>query len=514
MANQRIAMRKVKRLFQLHSQGVSRRKISVQLDLSRNTVNKYIDFFESYRLNAHEVAQMSVEELQALFVSGQSPKSERLQTLERYFPYFDRELKKTGVTRHLLWEEYIARHPDGFMLTQFKYWYRRWCEQLSPVMHFVHKAGDKLFVDYTGKKLPLVDEHTGEVREVEVFVAVLGSSQMTYAEASESQKKEDFISSIENALWFYGGVPQGIVTDNLKAAVTQSSRYEPTLNETFADFAEHYQTTILPTRAYKPRDKAIVENTVRIVYSRVFAKVRHTIFHSLEALNATIAELLVAHNQTSFRGRDYSRASLFAELEKEQLHSLPPQRFAMKSYYQGTVHKNGHIYLGKDKHYYSVPFTYIGRKVRIISSPSSVEVYHNQMRIALHPRKRQPYGYTTLEEHMPAHHRFVKEWSSEKFITWAASVGKECEQYIGKILDKKQHPEQSYKSCLGVLQLEKKVGKERLNNACKRALDYQAYNYKMILRILEKGWDSVEDTPEEAPEVPPHQNIRGSNYYK
>ena len=271
MANQRIAMRKVKRLFQLHSQGVSRRKISVQLDLSRNTVNKYIDFFESYRLSAYEVAQMSVEELQALFVSGQSPKSERLQTLERYFPYFDKELKKTGVTRHLLWEEYTARHPDGFMLTQFKYWYGRWCEQLSPVMHFEHKAGDKLFVDYTGKKLPLVDEHTGEVREVGVFVAVLGSSQMTYAEASESQKKEDFIASIENELWFYKGVPQGIVTDNLKAAVTQSSRYEPTLNETFADFAEHYQTTILPTRAYKPRDKAIVENTVRIVYSRVFA---------------------------------------------------------------------------------------------------------------------------------------------------------------------------------------------------------------------------------------------------
>ncbi|MEK6482505.1 IS21 family transposase, partial [Catalinimonas sp. 4WD22] len=193
-------------------------------------------------------------------------------------------------------------------------WIREWCKQLSPVMHFEHKAGDKLFVDYTGKKLHIVDEHSGEVEEVEVFVSVLGSSQMTYVEASNSQKKEDFISSIENALWFYGGVPSAIVTDNLKAAVTQSSRYEPTLNETFADFAEHYEATILPTRAYKPRDKAIVENTVRIIYNRVFAKVRNTTFHSLDTLNATIVELLVAHNQMSFRGRDYRAASARVKL--------------------------------------------------------------------------------------------------------------------------------------------------------------------------------------------------------
>ncbi|WPP50996.1 IS21 family transposase [Catalinimonas niigatensis] len=514
MANQRIEMRKIKRLFKLYTEGVSKRTISVQLGLSRNTVSKYIDFFGSYQLTAYEVEEMSVEELQTLFLSGQKPKSKRLLTLERYFPYFDRELKKTGVTQHLLWEEYIARHPDGFMLTQFKYWYREWCKQLAPVMHFDHKAGDKLFVDYTGKKLHWVDEYSGEVNEVEVFVSVLGSSQMTYVEASNSQKKEDFISSIENALWFYGGVPRGIVTDNLKSAVTQSSRYEPTLNETFADFAEHYETTILPTRAYKPRDKAIVENTVRIIYNRVFAKIRNTIFYSLTALNQAITELLITHNQMSFRGRDYSRASLFTEVEKDQLRSLPTQRFAMKTYYQGTVHKNGHIYLGKDKHYYSVPFTYIGKKVRIIASQSTVEVYHNQIRIALHRRQGKKYGYTTLEEHMPSSHRFVKKWSSEKFITWAASIGEDCQCYIVKILDTKQHPEQSHKSCLGVLQLEKKVGKERLNNACKRALDYQAYNYKIILRILEKGWDSVEDTSENPPELPPHQNIRGGSYYK
>ncbi len=514
MANKQIGMRKIKKLFKLYTEGVSKRKISSGLNISRNTVTKYIDFFKAYKLTYYEVSAMTLEELHTLFLAGKKQKSSKLKTLESYFPYFDKELKKTGVTQLLLWEEYKEKHPDGFMLSQFYYWYREWRKELSPVMHFTHKSGDKLFIDFTGKKLTIVDEHTGELQDLEVFVCVLVSSQLTYAEACESQRKEDFIRCIENALWFYEGVPRALVTDNLKAAVKKSHRYEPSVNDTFADFADHYETTVLPTRAYKPRDKAIVENAVRIIYTRVFAPLRHQTFHNRSSLNTAILELLEQHNRMSFRGRSYSRRSLFEEIEKQTLKPLPLKRYELKSYANGTVHKNSHIYLNKDKHYYSVPFNHVGKKVRIIYSETSVEIYHKHQRIAVHPRNKKKYGYTTNKEHMASYHQFVSEWSPEKFINWSANIGADCRAYIIKILDKKQHPEQSYKSCLGILHLAKKVGNERLNNACKRALDYQAYNYKMIQRILEKGWDTITEENLEDIDIPSHNNTRGKNYYK
>jgi transposase len=514
MANNQIEMRKIKQLFKLYTEGVSKRQISSQLGIARNTVAKYIAFFERYKLTNYEVSAMTLRELDSLFKSGQKKKSSQQKTLEHYFPYFDLELRKTGVTKQLLWEEYISKHPAGFKLTQFRYLYREWCKEVSPVMNFTHKAGDKLFIDFTGKKLTIVDEHTGEIQELEVFVCVLGSSQFTYVEACESQKKEDFIRCIENSLWYYGGVPKALVTDSLRAAVTKSSRYEPLVNETFADFAEYYQTAVLPTRAYKPRDKAIVENAVRIIYTRVFAPLRNQTFHSKSALNKAILILLQQHNKMPFRGRDYSRHSLFEEVEKHTLGALPIKRYELKQYAKGTVHKNSHIYLNKDKHYYSVPYKNIGSKVKIIYSDSLIEIYHKHTCIALHPRNKKKYGYTTTKEHMPSHHRFVSEWSPEKFITWAAVIGPECQAYIIKILDKKQHPEQSYKSCLGILHLTKKVGNVRLNNACRRALDYGAYNYNMIQRILDKGWDAIQEPAAEDIQVPNHANIRGGDYYK
>lgn len=514
MANKQIDMRKVKTLFKLYSQGVSKRQISTQLSISRNTVSKYIAFFKAFKLTAYEVSALSVEELHKLFVSKTKIKSEQLKTLEQYFPYFDKEIKKTGVTQYLLWEEYKEKHPDGYMFSQFRHWYLEWRKEISPVMHFNHKAGDKLFIDFTGKKLTIVDKYTGELQDLEVFVCVLGASQYTYVEACESQKKEDFIRCIENALWFYGGVPRALVTDNLKAAVTKSSRYEPKINEAFSGFADYYETTILPTRAYRPRDKAIVENAVRTIYTRVFAKLRKETFHSKKAINTRILELIEQHNNMSFRGREYTRASLFQELETSELKALPVKRYDLKHYANGTVHKNSHIYFNKDKHYYSVPYKYIGKKIRIVYSDSSVEVYYKYNRIALHSRHRKKYAYSTNKEHMPSHHSFVSDWNPDKFINWSGNIGSDCQSYIIKILDKKQHPEQSYKSCIGILQLARKVGNTRLNNACKRALDYGAYNYNIIVSILEKGWDVIEDTPQEQEEVPPHKNIRGNQYYK
>lgn len=514
MANNQIEMRKIKKIFKLHTEGVSKRKISSQLSISRNTVTKYIAFFKQYKLTYYEVTAMSLEELHRLFHSKEKHKNKRLLTLEQYFPYFDKELRKTGVTQQLLWEEYKEKHPDGLMLSQFCYWYSEWRKEVSPVMHFTHEPGDKLFIDYTGKKLTIVDEHTGELQDLEVYVCVLGNSHYTYVEASESQKKEDFIRCTENALWFYGGVPKALVPDNLRAAVTKSSRYEPKVNETFADFAEHYGTAVLPTRAYKPRDKAIVENAVRIIYTRVFAKLRKETFHSISAINTRIIELLKLHNDMSFRGRDYTRASLFKEIEQSSLNTLPAKRYELKQYANGTVHKNGHIYLNKDKHYYSVPYKHLGKKIRIIYSENLVEIYYKYHQIAVHIRNKKKYGYTTDKEHMSSYHRFVSDWNPDKFINWSANIGGDCNEYIIKILDKKQHPEQSYKSCIGILQLAKKVGNTRLNNACKRGLDYGAYNYNIIVRILEKGWDAIENVPVENEELPMHKNIRGREYYK
>ena len=514
MANKQIDMRKTKQIFKLYCSGTSMRGISLQLGLARNTVTKYIEFFKRYHFTPYEVGEMTLEELHKIFTADQKPKSQQLITLESYFPYFDKELKRTGVTQRLLWEEYYDKHPDGFKLSQFKYWYHQWRKEVSPVMHFDHKAGDKLFIDFTGKKLTIIDRHTGEIQELEVFICILGSSQYTYVEACASQKREEFVRCTENALWFYGGVPKALVPDNLKSAVTKSSRYEPKVNETFADFAEHYQTAILPTRSYKPRDKAIVENAVRIIYTRVFAPLRNDIFHSIKDINKAIQGLLEKHNAMSFRGREYSRYSLFKEVELQELRPLPLKRYEIKSYAKGTVHKNSHIYLGKDKHYYSVPYKHIGKQVKIIYSDSFIEVYHKYERLAAHTRQRQKYGYTTVAEHMPSHHRFVSEWSSEKFIAWAERIGENCKRYIMGILEKKQHPEQSYKSCLGILHLTKKVGDQRLENACKRALDYDAYSYSMIERILKNGWDSIEEEPYENTDVPDHENIRGGNYYK
>ncbi|MDE3145103.1 MAG: IS21 family transposase, partial [Bacteroidota bacterium] len=412
-------------------------------------------------------------------------------------------------------EEYKRNHPDGLGLSQFKHYYAQWKSQVNPTMHMEHKAGDKLYVDFAGDKLSIIDQQTGEIKQVEVFVAILGASQLTYVEAVMTQAKEDFIAACENALHYCGGVPAAIVPDNLKSAVTKSSKYEPTLNETFADFAEHYSTTILPARAYRPRDKALVENAVRIIYSRIYVKIKKGLYHSLEALNSAISVELEYHNNAHLRGRNYSRRQQFDEVEKNILMPLPPLRYEMKKYQYATVAKNGHVGLGTDKHYYSVPYKFIGKKVKILFSRHSVEIYYNYERIALHNRTKSPYQYTTEKEHLASTHRFVSEWTPEKFISWSENIHEDVKLYILKILDRKQHPEQAYKSCVGILSFAKKVGNERLIKACQRALGYGAYNYKTIQKILERELD-LRDAPDETDQLkmPFHDNIRGENYYQ
>jgi hypothetical protein len=314
---------------------------------------------------------------------------------------------------------------------------------------------------------------------------------------------------------YIGGVPDAIVPDNLKAAVTKSNRYEPTLNETFADFADHYGTTILPARAYHPRDKALVEGAVKIIYGRIYEPLRKKIYHSLSELNTAIREALEVHNSQLLKGRNYSRRLQFEEVERQALAPLPVLRYEFKKQLHATVMKNGHVCLGPDKHYYSVPYRFIGKKIKLLYSHSSVEAFYHYERIAMHKRIKSPYSYTTDKDHMATTHQFVTEWTADKFLGWAASIDEDVRLYILKILQRKQHPEQAYKSCIGILSFSRKAGNERLIIACRRALDYGVYNYKTIQSILENKMDSYQDNlfAEELP-MPIHDNIRGEDYYK
>lgn len=517
MAGKSIDMNKLKKVLKLHSQGKSKRFISDYLRLSRNTVKKYIKQFSGLKITFEDLTQMDDTKLEELFIKAQvlnlSPK---LKLLYAFFPYVEKELKKTGVTKMLLWGEYKERHPDGVQSTQFCEHFNRWSKSINvkPLMHMVHKAGDKMFVDYAGKTLEIVDQQSGEVTGVQFFVAILGSSQLTYAEATRSQNKEDFIASVENALHYYQGVPQAIVPDNLKSAVTKSNRYEPTINETFLDFSEHYGTTILPARAYKPRDKALVEGAVKILYTRIYSLLRNETFFSLDSLNQAIWKGLEKHNQTKFTGKTYSRKDLFEEIEIHKLSLLPQQRYEIKHQAIATVMQNGHVLLGQDKHYYSVPYAYIRKKVKLLYSSKTVEIYHRYKRIAVHLRTKSRYNYTTTKEHLATTHQFITEWTPQRFINWGASIDEHVKQLIINILEKKQHPEQAYKSCMGILSLTKKVGKDRLINACTRALEYGLYNYKIVQSILERGLDKMEQNTEEQQELPLHDNIRGKKYYQ
>lgn len=507
-------MNKIRQILRLHSRGISKLKIAEQTGVARNTIKKYIKEFSQSNLTFLEVNELCDKDLEDLFVKPESaPVNKKLEILFNLFPSMDKELKKKGVTRQLLWEEYKRNNINSLGRSQFNYYFASWKAQVNPTMRMNHKAGDKLYVDFAGDKLSIVDKQTGEIQYVEVFVAILGASQLTYVEAVMSQQKEDFIGACEGALLYYGGVPAAIVPDNLKSAVTKSSKYEPVLNDSFADFAQHYSTTILPARAYKPRDKALVENAVRILYTRIYAKIRGRDYFTLEELNLAMRVALEEHNSTLLTGRNYSRRQQFEEIERSALSPLPPLRYELKKEIFVTVMKNGHVSLSADKHYYSVPYRFIGKKVKLMYSRSVVEIFYHYERIAIHKRLKSPYNYTTDKEHLASAHRFVTDWTPERFLSWASRIHEDVQLYILKILDRKQHPEQAYKSCIGILSFAKKVGNDRLTKACQRALGYGIYNYKTIQSILEKGMDKYDDDNEKT-QMPQHDNIRGENYYQ
>ncbi|VAW22824.1 Mobile element protein [hydrothermal vent metagenome] len=507
----------IKEIIRLKTEDLSNSRIAKALNLSRPTVIKYVKQFEASGFSLHELSKLSNQELHEFFEATATPlRAEgniRFIELIEFFPYVERELRKTGVTRQILWEEYKNKHPGGVMYSRFCFHFQAWCKQNGAYMHIEHKAGDKLYVDYAGKKLSFIDRATGEIKEAEVFVATLGASQLTYVEATISQSLPDFLHSLQGAFHYFGGVTSAVVPDNLKAAVAKSNKYEPTITERLAGFASHYGTTTYPARVRKPKDKALVEGAVKIVYHRIYAAIRGKEFYSLDALNKAIKEALEGYNNIHFQGKNYSRRDLFEELERDVLKPLPAMAYELKEYKLATAQKNSHVYLGKDKHYYSVPYAYIGKKVKLAFTRRVVEVYYNHKRIALHQRDYAPYKYTTTKSHLPSSHQFMSEWCPEKFIRWAAGVGPSTEAYIKKVLEVKQYPEQGYKSCLGVLGFVKRVGKERLEKACARALHFEAYSYQTIKNILEKGLDSLAPNNNTL-KIPFHSNIREEGYYK
>lgn len=514
MANQNIDMSKLRQILKHYTHHQGTRTIRDLTGVSRNVVKKYIAIYNTLQIPWDELSKLNDKDLEALFieVAIMPDPPARQKELYAYFPAAEKRLKQPGMTLKLLWQEYAGTHVDGFQSTGFYKHYKLWKGRSHPSLHMVHKAGEKMFVDFAGKTLEVIDKESGEIKAVQVFVAILGASQLTFVMAVESQDMEDFIRCCENALFFFGGVPVAIVPDNLKSAVTKSSRYEPRLNENFEAFAEHYGMAVLPARVYKPKDKSLVEGAVKIAYNRIYTNLHGREFTSITELNEAILALLENHNTAPFQGRTYSRMDQFNELEKQTLQPLHPLRFEMRQTTIVTVMKNGHVCLNSDKHYYSVPYIHIGKKVKLFYSKSHVEIYYKYELIARHERLKGQGHYTTDRAHLATFNLHIADWNPERFLAEAKNIHPDVETYINQVLLKKVHPEQAYKSCQGILSFAKRVGHDRLIRACQRAHQYGLYHYRAIENILLRNLDQTE-IEDEPTQMPTHDNIRGEEYY-
>lgn len=384
-------------------------------------------------------------------------------------------------------------------------------------MHIEYKAGEAMLVDWTGDKLEVINGNTGYSWALEQFVAILGASELTYVEARESQKEQDWIRANEGALRYFGGTPNAIIPDNLKTAVSRSDPYEPELNPVFEDFARHYSVVIMPARVRRPRDKALVEGAVRLVYQRISARLRGKVFFSLAQVNVAIRELLEDHNRRPFSRLPYCRRELFQRVEIQALRPLPAEPFMLKNTIEATVAINYHVELREDRHYYSVPHHLRRRdpptRVKVVYDDRVVAIYWDNVRVAQHRRDRTPNGYTTLAEHMPSNHRWYAEWSAERFLGWAAAVGPETKEVIDKVLCAAAYPPQAFRSCLGILSLAKRHGSERLNKACGKALRLGTQSYTRIKNILTLGLEEDTQPRLDLGALPEHENVRGSGYF-
>jgi transposase len=510
-------MRKIKDVLRLHHDaGLSRRGIAQALNVSYGSVVNYLNRAKQAGLAWPLPDGMDERTLGRLLFPSQPATGQRRFT-EPDFPGVHQELKRKGLTKQLLWQEYRQQHPgDGYSYAQFCHRYLEWlgCQQRS--MRQIHRAGEKLFVDYCGPTMPVVNPDTGEVRQAQVFVAVMGASNYTFACASWSQKQEDWLDAHVQAFEFLGGVPEVVVPDNLKSAVRKTHRYEPDINPAYQQLAAHYQTAIVPARPYKPKDKAKAEVAVQIVERWIMARLRHQTFFTLASLNQAIRFLLDDLNLRPFKKLPGTRLSQFEQLDRPVLRSLPASRYQYAEIRQARVHIDYH--LEYDKHYYSVPHHLVKQAVEVQATNSTVAIYSHGKRVASHPRSHRRGAHSTCTEHMPQAHRAMSEWSPERFLRWADDIGRETRQVVSYILQEKRHQEQSYRRILALLSNSKKYGRERLNNACGRALLINSPTRSSVESILKQGLDQVPvevpaDAVQEELSLDDHENVRGEAYY-
>lgn len=515
MAGQRIDIMELRGLIQLKRKGLSNRAVAQALGVSRNTVNSYVRAFEEHELNYEQLQELSEAELAGLFPQADSKDTGRYQQLAAYFPIFGKELRKTGCTLQILWNRYLADHPDGYRYTQFVHHFNHWKEQTKASGILRHKAGEKLFMDFAGKTLSWVDRETGEIHPAQVFVAILPCSQYTYVQAVASQKREDLVRAITDCKSWLGGVTKAIVGDNMKAVVAKGHKYAPIINKTLKDLALHYGCVIDPTRPYHPKDKALVEGAVGLVYQRIYYPLSGQTFFSLADLNQAIRQLLVPYNDYRFQNRPTTRRQQFLEIEQSVLSPLPPTPYQLRTYKRAKVQKISHIYLGVDKNYYSVPHRYVGRHVEVQYTAEVVEIFYSGERIAHHRRSRTAGKYTTIGTHMPSAHQVYNDWNPGWFARRAARIGPFAERYIRRLIDQYDYPEIGYKQAQGILALAKQYSPDRVERACRRAAQGHRAGYRTIANILTNKLDQEGQT--ELPlenHIPDHSNIRGSNHYK
>lgn len=431
------------------------------------------------------------------------------------FAHIDLELRRKGVTLELLHQEYLAEHPDGLRRSAFCARYRAWKKARGVVMRQTHIAGDKLFVDYSGDKAFYVDAATGQRIACELFVATLGASSYTFAEATHTQKTPDFLASQARALRFFGGVPAAIVSDQLRSGIVVPCRYEPGPHTAYLDFATHYGTALMPARPRCPRDKAKVEVAVQVAQRWILARLRNVVCTSLADLNAHIARLLADLNERTMRSYGKSRRQLFEELDRPSLRPLPDREYAYAEWKKARVNVDYHVELAR--HYYSVPHALVHQTVELRHTQDTVEIFSNGERVATH-RKSTVHGrYTTRTEHMPRGHQAHQNRSPEQLLSWARTVGPMTETLCEKIMADRPHPEQGYRSCLGLIRLAKRFGRERVEAACTRALWTGARSYRSVHNILEHGLDRAaqfEESSTTAAPVAVHEHLRGPGYYR
>jgi transposase len=512
MAQERLPMRKVREVLRLKAAGLGKRKIAASLGISATAAGACLRRAREAGIAWAQAEETTEEALEArLYPASVALAQLAARRPQPNFAAIHRELKRAGVTLELLWQDYRDQFPDGYSYSQFCELYRNWKKRVSPTMRQTHVAGERVFVDYAGTKPEIVDSTTGEILTAELFVAVLGASSYTFAEATWTQSLSDWIGSHRRALAFFGRVPAMVVSDNLKSGITKACFYEPNINLTYRDMAQHYGTVIIPARPRKPRDKAKVEVGVQVATRWVIAKLRKRTFFSLTELNAAISELVEQINVRVTRHLGASRRSLFEEIEYPALKPLPAEPYEFAEWKKCRPGLDYHVEI--DNHYYSVPFALIGQEMWARYTTQTVEVFHRDKRIAVHIRSYVKRGHTTLPEHMPSSHRRYRDWTLERIKQEANAIGPHTLVLVEVILRERPHPEQGFRSCRGIITLAGSYGRERLEAACERALAIGARSYTNVKSILTTRLDRKR--PEQAADGPAiaHDNIRGGGYY-